>query len=114
MRWVRLGPRYVSLKASEANVRRGPSLTHRIDWVYKRRAMPLRVTADGRFVFGFGRDAPETATLEVTGPDGSVETRALAIEPRTTALTTWSATRTATATATARCTARRRVTGRSA
>lgn len=39
-------PRYVSLKASEANVRRGPSLTHRIDWVYKRRAMPLRVTAE--------------------------------------------------------------------
>ena len=39
-------PRYVSLKASEANVRRGPSLTHRIDWVYKRRSMPLRVTAE--------------------------------------------------------------------
>jgi SH3-like domain-containing protein len=39
-------PRYVSLKASEANVRRGPSLTHRIDWVYKRRGMPLRVTAE--------------------------------------------------------------------
>ncbi len=39
-------PRYVSLKASEANVRRGPSLTHRIDWVYKRRAMPLRITAE--------------------------------------------------------------------
>ncbi|MGM0662375.1 MAG: SH3 domain-containing protein [Pseudomonadota bacterium] len=39
-------PRYVSLKASEANVRRGPSLTHRIDWVFKRRGMPLRVTAE--------------------------------------------------------------------
>ena len=39
-------PRYVSLKASEANVRRGPGLTHRIDWVYKRRGMPLRVTAE--------------------------------------------------------------------
>ena len=39
-------PRYVSLKVSEANVRRGPSLTHRIDWVYKRRAMPLRITAE--------------------------------------------------------------------
>ena len=39
-------PRYVSLKTSEANVRRGPSLTHRIDWVYKRRGMPLRVTAE--------------------------------------------------------------------
>ena len=39
-------PRYVSLKASEANVRRGPSLTHRIDWVFKRRDMPLQVVAE--------------------------------------------------------------------
>lgn len=43
---------------------------------------PLRMTADGRFVFGFGRDFPPKATLEVTWPDGSVETRELAIEPR--------------------------------
>lgn len=39
-------PRFVSLKAAEGNVRRGPSLTHRIDWVFKRRDMPLRVTAE--------------------------------------------------------------------
>jgi len=39
-------PRFVSLKASEGNVRRGPSLTHRIDWVFKRRDMPLQVTAE--------------------------------------------------------------------
>ncbi len=39
-------PRYVSLKTSEGNVRRGPSLTHRIDWVLKRRDMPLRITAE--------------------------------------------------------------------
>ncbi len=39
-------PRYVSLKAAEGNVRRGPSLTHRIDWVFKRRGMPLRITAE--------------------------------------------------------------------
>jgi len=39
-------PRYVSLKAAEGNVRRGPSLSHRIDWVYKHRNMPLRVTAE--------------------------------------------------------------------
>jgi len=39
-------PRYVSLKASEGNVRRGPSLTHRIDWVFKRRNMPLEVTGE--------------------------------------------------------------------
>ena len=39
-------PRYVSMKAAEGNVRRGPSLTHRIDWVFKRRDMPLRITAE--------------------------------------------------------------------
>ncbi|OIQ31883.1 MAG: aspartyl-trna synthetase [Alphaproteobacteria bacterium MedPE-SWcel] len=39
-------PRFVSMKASEGNVRRGPSLTHRIDWVFKRRGMPLEITAE--------------------------------------------------------------------
>ncbi|MEQ9694965.1 SH3 domain-containing protein [Shimia sp. SDUM112013] len=39
-------PRYVSLKASKANVRRGPSLSHRIDWVFTRRSMPLEITAE--------------------------------------------------------------------
>ncbi len=37
-------PRYVSLKTDEGNVRRGPSLSHRIDWVFTRRNMPLEVT----------------------------------------------------------------------
>lgn len=39
-------PRFVSLKAAEANVRRGPSLSHRIDWVFQRRGMPLQVVAE--------------------------------------------------------------------
>ena len=39
-------PRFVSLKAGEANVRRGPSLTHRIDWVFKRRGMPMEITGE--------------------------------------------------------------------
>lgn len=39
-------PRYVSLKASEGNVRRGPSLSHRIDWILMRRDMPLQVVAE--------------------------------------------------------------------
>jgi SH3-like domain-containing protein len=39
-------PRYVSLKTSEGNVRRGPSLSHKIDWVYQRRDMPLQITAE--------------------------------------------------------------------
>lgn len=39
-------PRYVSLKASRANVRRGPSLSHRVDWEFLRRGMPLQVIAE--------------------------------------------------------------------
>lgn len=39
-------PRYVSLKAGEGNVRRGPSLAHRIDWVFTRRNMPLQVVGE--------------------------------------------------------------------
>jgi SH3-like domain-containing protein len=39
-------PRYVSLKSSEGNARRGPSLSHRIDWVFRHNGMPLRVTAE--------------------------------------------------------------------
>ncbi|MCB2129906.1 MAG: aspartyl-trna synthetase [Rhodobacteraceae bacterium] len=39
-------PRFVSLKASSGNVRRGPSLSHRIDWVFRHRDMPLLVTAE--------------------------------------------------------------------
>ncbi|MCI2399376.1 SH3 domain-containing protein [Aliiroseovarius subalbicans] len=39
-------PRFVSLKTGEGNVRRGPSLTHRIDWVFKARGMPLEVTGE--------------------------------------------------------------------
>lgn len=39
-------PRFVSLKADEGNVRRGPSLSHRIDWVFKHRNMPLEVTGE--------------------------------------------------------------------
>jgi len=39
-------PRFVSLKASEANVRRGPGLTHRIDWVFKRKDMPVEIIAE--------------------------------------------------------------------
>ena len=43
---------------------------------------PLRMTADGRFIFGFGRDAAAQATLEVAAPDGSVTTQELEIARR--------------------------------
>jgi len=39
-------PRYVSMRAAEANVRRGPSRSHRIDWVFQRRGMPMMVVAE--------------------------------------------------------------------
>ncbi|MDO5621413.1 MAG: SH3 domain-containing protein [Paracoccus sp. (in: a-proteobacteria)] len=39
-------PRYVSLKGSEGNARRGPSLSHRIDWVFRHSGMPLQVIAE--------------------------------------------------------------------
>ncbi|MBV0913945.1 SH3 domain-containing protein [Anianabacter salinae] len=39
-------PRYVSLKSDEVNARRGPSKAHRIDWVYTRRDVPVRVVAE--------------------------------------------------------------------
>lgn len=39
-------PRYVTLKTGEGNARRGPGLAHRIDWVFTRPGMPLRITAE--------------------------------------------------------------------
>ncbi len=42
----------------------------------------VRVSPQGRFVFGFGRDHGPGATLVVTLPDGSSQERALRIAPR--------------------------------
>ena len=39
-------PRFVSIKAAEANARRGPSIEHKIDWVFVRRNLPVRVVAE--------------------------------------------------------------------
>ncbi|GAB1381199.1 SH3 domain-containing protein [Pararhodobacter sp.] len=39
-------PRYVSLKTSRGRARRGPSDTHRVDWIYTLRDLPLRVTGE--------------------------------------------------------------------
>lgn len=36
-------PRYVSLRADEVNARRGPGLMYRIDWVFKRAGLPVRI-----------------------------------------------------------------------
>ena len=42
----------------------------------------IRVSERGYFVFGFGRDANGSATLEVTTPTGEHTVRRLAIQPR--------------------------------
>jgi SH3-like domain-containing protein len=39
-------PRYVTLKTNKGNARRGPGLSHRVDWVFTRPGIPLRVTAE--------------------------------------------------------------------
>ena len=44
---------------------------------------PIRVSGDGLFVFGFGRDAGPRSELEITDPDGAIERRALEIGQRT-------------------------------
>lgn len=43
---------------------------------------PVRVGADGVFVFGFGRDAPAMSVLEAVLPDGSRLTRKLDVRQR--------------------------------
>ncbi|NOX82685.1 MAG: hypothetical protein GXP06_06815 [Alphaproteobacteria bacterium] len=42
----------------------------------------VMVGADGRFVFGFGRDSAPTSLVVVTHPDGAVERHAMEIEDR--------------------------------
>lgn len=43
----------------------------------------VRVSPEGRFVIGFTRDAPPTATIELQRPDGTVEAHPIKIEKRT-------------------------------
>ena len=39
-------PRFVSMKASQGRVRRGPGLAYKIDWVFVRKDLPLEVTGE--------------------------------------------------------------------
>jgi SH3-like domain-containing protein len=39
-------PRFVSLNAERANIRRGPGLSHRIEWEYVVRGLPLEIVAE--------------------------------------------------------------------
>lgn len=38
-------PYYASIKADEANIRTGPSVKYPIQWVYKKKTWPVKVTA---------------------------------------------------------------------
>jgi murein DD-endopeptidase MepM/ murein hydrolase activator NlpD len=46
----------------------------------------IDVDSEGRFLLGFGRDARANSELKITAPDGTVETRSLAIAKRTYAI----------------------------
>ncbi len=39
-------PRFVSLKSNTVNLRRGPSKDYKIDWVYKRKHLPLMIVSE--------------------------------------------------------------------
>lgn len=39
-------PRYVSLRADTVNLRTGPGLRYPIDWVFKRRGLPVRIVEE--------------------------------------------------------------------
>jgi SH3-like domain-containing protein len=39
-------PRFLTLKANKVNVRKGPSSSHAVAWVFQRKGMPVEVTAE--------------------------------------------------------------------
>ena len=39
-------PRHVSLRGKEVNMRTGPGVLYPVDWVYRRKFMPIEVTAE--------------------------------------------------------------------
>ena len=46
------------------------------------RGQPVRVSPEGVFLVGFSRDAPKSATLDVTYPNGKTRREKLRIQPR--------------------------------
>ncbi|MGB1547592.1 MAG: SH3 domain-containing protein [Alphaproteobacteria bacterium] len=47
--WAATGlplPRYVSLRASEVNVRTGPGVRYPVDWVFRRHGLPVEIVAE--------------------------------------------------------------------
>jgi len=103
-------PRYVSLRSGEVNVRRGPGLNYRIDWVFQRTGLPVRIVdeyqnwrrvADSDDAGGWVFHALLTArrTALVTDPEVALRAscQALLSEPRSRSRTTGTQTRAAAA-----------------
>ena len=65
--------------AVQGGLVRGQTLPGARVWLDDR---AVRVSPDGAFVFGFGRDAVGEAQLRVALPDGSTVARRLTVEPR--------------------------------
>lgn len=68
-------PRFISMKSGSANVRRGPSISNRVDWVLRHRGTPLIVLAEYQDWF---------RVEDVDGEGGWVHTKLLS--PRRTVL----------------------------
>ncbi len=80
-------PRFVSLRVGEVNVRSGPGRQYPIDWVFKRRELPVEITAqsdDWRRIRDFQgtvgwvtqRALSARRTAIVTGPVGILRSSA--------------------------------------
>ncbi len=80
-------PRFVSLRASEVNMRIGPGVRYPVDWVYKRRRLPVEVIAefgtwrkvrDGRGTQGWIHQSMLSShrSLQITGRTRTVRAEA--------------------------------------
>jgi SH3-like domain-containing protein len=80
-------PRYVSLRAKEVNLRTGPGVRYPVDWVYRRRQLPVEVIAefgtwrkvrDGQGTEGWVHQSllSSQRTFTVTGQTRTVRNRA--------------------------------------
>jgi len=88
-------PRFVSLAASEVNVRLGPSRRHKVKWTFKKRGLPVEIIAefgnwrrvrdsDGEegWIHGSLLSGERTVLVSPWAADGTVPLRS---EPRATA-----------------------------
>jgi len=74
-------PRFASLRAGEVNMRTGPGMRYPIQWVYKRKGLPIEITAEYD-IWRRVRDPEGTEgwinKAELTGKRGAIITGAAA------------------------------------